>query len=65
MKRTISLLLSALMSFSACACQGEVVPAEEQPENQNEQPGEDPSSRKDSPSPVTEPFSIHYTEAVP
>lgn len=33
MKRTIPLFLSALMSFSACACQGEVVPAEEQPEN--------------------------------
>ena len=54
------------MSLTACSYRGEAVPAQEQQQNQNEQPGgEDPSSGNENTNPVTEPFSIHYTEAVP
>ena len=55
------------MSFSACACQGEDIPTQDLPEIQNEQPGGDNSSSgNETPTnPVTEPFSIHYTETVP
>ncbi|MBQ9397239.1 MAG: hypothetical protein IJU08_01940, partial [Bacteroidales bacterium] len=55
------------MSVFACACQGEEIPTQDLPEIQNEQPGGDnPSSRNETPTnPVTEPFSIHYTETVP
>ena len=63
MKRTFSLLLSALMSFSACACQGEGVPDQVGDKSSTVMPGDDWASENTDP--VTEPFSIHYTEAVP
>lgn len=67
MKLTISFLLSALMSFFSCTCQGEEISTQDLPEIQNEQPGGDkPSAGNEPPTnPVTEPFSIHYTETVP
>ena len=63
MKRTFSLLLSALMSFSACACQGEGIPDQVGDKSSTVMPGDDRASENTDP--VTEPFSIHYTEAVP
>ena len=63
MKRTFSLLLSALMSFSACACQGEGIPDQVGDKSSTVMPGDDRASENTDP--VTEPFSIHYTDAVP
>ncbi len=54
------------MSLTACSCRGEEFPVQDQPQDQNEQPGgEEPSSDNKDTNPVAEPFSIHYTEAVP
>ena len=54
------------MSLTACSCRGEEFPVQDQPQDQNEKPGgEEPSSGNENNNPVTEPFSIHYTDAVP
>ena len=54
------------MSLTSCSCRGEEFPVQDQPQDQNEKPGgEEPASGNENNNPVTEPFSIHYTESVP
>lgn len=51
------------MSLSACVCKGEDIPGQTGDDNPSVMPDSDRAS--DNNNPVTEPFSIHFTDAVP
>ena len=64
MEKIVSIMTALTMCFSACSCEGKIVVPEQVGNKEQTVTGGDNAGNNDS-NPVTEPFTIHYTDPVP